>query len=335
MLSRMQRTRRSYILVQTPTYPRPSNIILNCTRPRGSGLRHSSGKGYLVLTIKDVSLINMSGNKDIVQQSEEDTDIRPPKPRWLSVRDLNFNAETMFWLEKYTKLYTDIYRMTNDAVTWLEMMRGYAIMHSHDKIDPTKHVSCQVSFDLHQICKYELPAKHEIHMLSAIGMIINDNFYREKERIARQKTLSEIYKQLALADSVIRAWYTDTVKNEKTNGKRVMQESVLAEMWYPSDYVVTTGKQSKAPENVDWQYTVENVYDAYADNMGAALAFLKEYLKEGGVASIPMIEATRQAKQGADPKAPFLEDPTTDAEQAEMRSLLARLTQRYGGVMRD
>jgi hypothetical protein len=277
-----------------------------------------STEGDLVLTIKDVSLINMSGNKDIVKQSEEDTDIRPPKPRWLSLRDLNFNAETIFWLEKYTKFYTDIYRMTNDAVTWLEMMRGYAIMHSHGKIDPTKHVSCQVSFDLHQTCKYELPAKHEIHMLSAIGMIINDNFYREKERIARQKTLSEIYKQLALADSVIRAWYTDTVKNEK-----------------PSSDVVTTGKQSKAPENVDWQYTVENVYDAYANNMGAALTLLKEYLKEGGIASIPMIEAARQAKQGADPKAPFREDPTTDAEQAEMRSLLARLTQRYGGVMRD
>jgi len=43
-----------------------------------------SAEGALVLDIKDTSLINMSGNKDIVKESKEDTDTRPQKPDWIA-----------------------------------------------------------------------------------------------------------------------------------------------------------------------------------------------------------------------------------------------------------
>lgn len=300
-------------------------------------------KHILAHNIKDRILTHMSGNKETVKASKDYTDKRPEKPRWLSVRELNFDDETMLYLQQYTKVYTDGYDMINNAVTWLEMMRGYAIIHSSAKIDRTKHVSFQLSFDLQQTCKYELPAKHEIYMDTVIGLMLNDNFFREKARINRQKTLSEMHTKLTLAHKVMREWYSDYTGNKNTDGNRFRQtESALPNTWYPSDYslsadsdVVTSGKHSKSPENVDMRFGVEHVYPVYATTMSAALAWLEKYLKPEGIASMPMMEAARQVNKGADPTAPALEDSTTDAEQAEMRSLLARLTQRYGDVMRD
>ena len=176
--------------------------------------------------------------------------------------------------------------MVNDAVSCLEIMRYGFIRYWPGNIDTDTHVSWEVSFRLQDILKYILPEKYEVYMDTTMGLIINNNFFTEKERIQRQKNLSEMHKLLALADPVIHASY---------------------------DMYAKTSHLSEAPKSVPLTLTLHDYYGGYRDHMVPALAWLEKYLHEGGVGTMRFKEAGN----------------STDAEQAEMRSLLARLTQRY------
>lgn len=276
-----------------------------------------SAEGALVLDIKDASLINMSDNKDIVKESKEVTDTRLQKPDWRSVCVINFNEEVLLFLRKYTYEYAHGYQMLYDEVTWLEHMRFFIAKYRPGNIDTDTNVSWEDSFRLQQLLKYELPGRHEACMETVMGPIIHNNFYSEKGRMKRQEILSEMHKLLVLADPVIHAWYDVYAKNVD---RFQVTESHLAEMWCPSDYSLSTGrdvltsvKQSKVPESVPLKFGLLDYYHVYCDRMRAALAWVEQYLREGGMVTMPMIEAGN----------------TTDIEQAEIRSLLARLTQRY------
>ena len=267
-------------------------------------VKKKSAEGDLVLTIKDVSLINMSGNKDIVKESKEDTDTRLQKPNWLSVPAMNFNESTLLLLKKYMHEYIRGYQMLSDAVSCLEIMRYGFTRYWPGNIDTDTHISWKVSFRLQEILKYVLPEKYEVYMETTMGLIINNNFFTEKERIQRHKNLSEMHKLLALADPVIHASYEMYAKT-----------SPLSE----APKSVPSVDQSKAPKSVPFTFTLHDYYGGYRDHMVPALEWLEKYLPEGGVGTMRFIEAGN----------------ITETEQAEMCSLLARLTQRYGGVMRE
>jgi hypothetical protein len=263
-----------------------------------------SAEGVLVLDIKDASLINMSGNKDIVKESKEVTDTRLQKPDWRSVCALHFNEEALSVLRMYTFEYAHGYQMLCDAVIWLEHMRFFIAKYWPGNIDPATNVSWEDSFRLQQLLKYELPGQHEAYMDTVTGPVMNNNFYSEKGCIQRQKNLSEMHKLLALADPVIHVWY-----------------EVYAKTSHPSKAPesVPSVDPSKVPESIPLKFGLLDYYGVYRDHMVPALAWLEKYLQEGGMGTMRLKEAGN----------------STDTEQAEMRSLLVRLTQRYGGVMRD
>jgi len=161
--------------------------------------------------------------------------------------------------------------MLYDAVTWLEHMRFFIAKYWPGNIDPDTNVSWEASFRLQQLLKYGLPGRHEAHMETVMGPIINNNFYNEKGRMKRQEILSEMHKLLALTDPVIHAWYEVYAKNVD---RFQVTESHLAEMWCPSDYSLSTVsdeltsvKQLKASESVPLKFGLLDYYHVYCDRM--------------------------------------------------------------------
>lgn len=219
-----------------------------------------------------------------------DTDNIKRKPDWLSVKDDTFEPEVTQYFAQYTATYTHGYTLLNEAVRWLEYMRKFAIMYSPGTSDPAKHVDYQVAYDLHHICKYELPAPHEIYMVTLTGRVIDANFFTENARIARKKSLETMYAHLQLANAVLVAWCTDYLKT--------------------STHEDTSGKQQKESD------LLKQCYPVYKENMKDALEFLKKYLSPGGVGTLRCIN----------PKNPLFQYPKTDETHFELCNLLARLT---------
>ena len=221
-----------------------------------------------------------------------DTDSIQHKPDWVLVSDDTFDPEVKKYFQRYTAVYIDGYTRLNEAVRWLEYMRRTAIRSSPETSDPTKQVDYHVSYDLHHICKCDLPAPHDIYMDTLTGTVIDANFFTETARMSRNKSLETMHTQMQLANTVLVAWCTDYFKT--------------------NSHEDTSGKQKKVSD------LVMLCYPSYMENMADALAFLKDYLAPGGVGTLRLVNPKNYLLQRSKSK--------IDEAHFELCNLFARLT---------